>query len=66
MTSRMLMKNISPDQGTPADEMQRLHLLEMLNDCLVMLDAFDAPVAAAHLSACLESFKTDCSQSGSI
>lgn len=33
------------------------HVYDLLNDCLLKLDTMHMPVAAAHLSACLETLK---------
>jgi len=35
------------------------HVRAVLQDCLARLDALDAPVAAAHLSACLDVLRQD-------
>lgn len=49
---RMTAPSDAPDVTTAAQ-----HVYATLRDCLARLDALDDPVAAAHLSACLDSLR---------
>lgn len=50
------MRMIAPSDA-PGVTPTAQHVYGTLRDCLARLDALDEPVAAAHLSACLDSLR---------